>query len=56
MNQFNAVQIIALLGWLVLAGGAFASYQLGWRESIRMALLWAGIFIAVALAFSLAMG
>lgn len=56
MSDINAVQIVALLGWLLLAGSAFAGYRLGWKESIRMALIWAGIFVAVALAFSLAMG
>lgn len=50
------VQIVALIGWLILAGGAFASYKLGWKENLRMALTWAGIFVAVALLFSLAMG
>lgn len=56
MTNFGAVQIVALLGWLLLAGGALASYRLGWKESVRMALLWAGIFVAGALIFSLAMG
>ncbi|MCT2558639.1 hypothetical protein N0B51_06570 [Tsuneonella sp. YG55] len=56
MNEISTVQIVALLGWLLLAGSAFAGYRLGWKESIRLALLWAGIFIAVGLAFSLAMG
>lgn len=56
MSEFGVVQIVALLGWLLLAGGAVASYRLGWKENIRLALVWAGIFIAVALMFSLAMG
>ena len=56
MNEYGAVQLVALLGWLVLAVSAFASYRLGWKESVRMALLWAGIFMAVALLFSLVMG
>jgi hypothetical protein len=55
VNEFNTVQIVALLGWLLFAGSAFAGYRLGWKEGLRMALLWAGIFVAVALAFSLAM-
>ena len=56
MNQFGAVHLIALLGWLILASSAVASYRLGWKENVRMALTWAGIFVAVALAFSLVMG
>jgi hypothetical protein len=56
VNQYGAVQLIALIGWLVLAGSAFASYRLSWKENVRLALTWAGIFVAVALVFSLAMG
>lgn len=56
MNEYAAIQIVALIAWLVLAGSALASFRLGWKESVRMALLWAGIFTAVALLFSLAMG
>ncbi|GGD92524.1 hypothetical protein GCM10011515_10310 [Tsuneonella deserti] len=53
MTDLGAVQIVVLLGWLILAGSAIASYRLGWKENVRMGLTWAGIFIAVALAFSL---
>ncbi len=56
MNGYGTVQLVALLGWLLLAGSAFAGYRLGWKESVRMALVWVGIFVAVALAFSLATG
>jgi hypothetical protein len=56
VNEFGAVQLVALLGWLILAGSAFASYRLGWKESVRMGLVWAGIFVAVGLLFSMVMG
>jgi hypothetical protein len=56
VNAFGTVQFIALLGWLILAGSAFASYRLGWKESVRLGLVWAGIFVAVALGFSMVMG
>jgi hypothetical protein len=56
MNQLAQVQLVALLGWLILAGSAFASYRLGWKENVRLALTWTGIFVAVALVFSLATG
>ena len=56
MNEFGAVQLVALFGWLILAGSAFASYRLGWKESVRMGLVWAGIFVAVGLLFSMVMG
>ncbi|ABC63340.1 hypothetical protein [Erythrobacter litoralis] len=53
MNQFDTVQIIALLGWLVLAGGALASYRLSWKSGLRLALIWATIFLSVYLFISL---
>ena len=56
MNEYGAVQIVALAACLVLAGSALASHRLGWKESVRMALLWAGIFTGLALLFSLVMG
>ncbi|WP_164549367.1 hypothetical protein [Tsuneonella rigui] len=56
MNEFTAVHIVALIGCLILAGSAFASYRLGWKENIRLALTWVGIFVAVSLVFSLATG
>ncbi len=55
MSDYGAVQLIALVAWLVLAGSALASFRLGWKESVRMALTWAGIFVAVALVFSMVM-
>ncbi len=38
------VSIIALLGWLVLAGSAFASYRLSWGKTAQLALTWLAIF------------
>jgi len=56
VNSFGAVQLVALLGWFILTGSAVASYRLGWKENVRLALIWAGIFLGVALLFSLVMG
>ena len=56
MTEGSVVQIIALIAWLILATSAFASFRLGWKENVRLALVWAGIFVSVALVFSLAMG
>jgi len=53
LTEIGTVQLIALFGWLILSGSAFASYRLGWKDSVRMALTWAGIFVAVALLFSM---
>lgn len=39
------VAIIALLGWLVLVGGALASYRLGASKMIRLVLIWLAIFV-----------
>jgi hypothetical protein len=55
VNEFAVIQLVALAGCLILVASAVASFRLGWKESVRMALVWAGIFVAVALLFSLAM-
>ena len=51
MNELTIVQGVALLGWLILAGGALASFRLGWGQALKMALVWATIFATVALFF-----
>ena len=56
MTEYSWVHLVALGGWLILAAGAFASYRLRWSQAIRMALIWAGIFLAVGLLFSMVMG
>jgi hypothetical protein len=56
VSEAGIVQLIALFAWLILAGSAVASFRLGWKESVRIGLIWAGIFVAVFLAFSLVMG
>jgi hypothetical protein len=53
VNQFDTVQLIALLGWLILAGSALASFRLGWKDGLRMALIWGVIFVSVYLLFSI---
>ena len=52
MNQFDTVQLVALFGWLILAGGALASFKLQWKEGLRLAFIWASIFATVFLLFS----
>ncbi|MEL6486379.1 MAG: hypothetical protein AAFQ13_04450 [Pseudomonadota bacterium] len=44
MNDVAIVSVIALLGWLVLAGSAFASYRLSWGKTAQLALVWLAIF------------
>lgn len=53
MNDMATLQIVALLGWLILAGSALASYKLSWRKALRMGLIWAAIFVGVAILFSI---
>ncbi|MDC0886366.1 hypothetical protein OAS19_01045 [Altererythrobacter sp.] len=53
MTDFDTVQLIALIGWLVLAAGALASYKLSWKSGLKMALVWGSIFTGVAFFISL---
>ena len=49
MNEYEVVRIIALVGWLVLMLGAFASFRLNWKTSLRHALIWAVIITGLML-------
>ena len=49
MNEFEIVQVVALVGWLVLALGAFAAHGLNWKTSLRHALIWAVIITGLML-------
>ena len=51
MTAIALVSIIGLLGWLVLAGSEYRSFQLGGRKSLRLVLIWLLLFAAVGLAF-----
>ena len=44
MSEVSVVSIVALLGWLILAGSAMASFRLGWSKIVQMALVWFAIF------------
>ena len=44
MNEGAIISIVALLGWLILAGSAMASYRLGWSKMLQLALVWLAIF------------
>ncbi len=56
MNEFATVQLISLIAWLILAATAVASFRLDWKESVRLSLMWAGIFLGVFLVFTLVIG
>lgn len=53
MSEDSVVGLVALIGWLILAGSAFASYRLSLRKGLKLALIWAAIFLGVYLLFSL---
>ncbi len=44
MSEMAIVQIIALVGWLVIVGSAYASYQMSWGKTAQYALTWVAIF------------
>lgn len=44
MDQGALISIVALVGWLVLAGSAIASFKLGWSKILQLALVWFAIF------------
>lgn len=47
MNDIALISIVAMLGWLVLAGSAFASFRLGWGKTLRLVLVWLAIFVGL---------
>jgi len=49
MNEYNIVQLIALVGFLILCVSALASYRLNWKSGIKLILIWGCIFAAVVL-------
>ncbi len=44
MNEGSIISIVALLGWLILAGSALASFRMGWGKMAQLALVWLAIF------------
>ena len=44
-SQGQVISLVALIGWLILVVSGFASYRLGARQVIRLALVWAAIFV-----------
>ncbi|MFZ9395248.1 MAG: hypothetical protein ACO25F_04195 [Erythrobacter sp.] len=53
MNEVSVVQIVSLVGFLILAISALASHKLDSAKALRMGLMWAAIFLGVALLFSI---
>lgn len=44
MSESSIISIVALLGWLILAGSALASFRMGWGKMAQLALVWLAIF------------
>ena len=36
-----------MLGWLILAGSALASFRMGWGKMAQLALVWLAIFVGL---------
>ena len=49
MSEYAVLSIVAMVGWLVLMMGSFASFRLGWSKTIQMALVWLAIFVGATL-------
>lgn len=56
MTEYDWVQLISVVGFLVLAGSALASHRLSLRKGLVMALAWGSIFLAAFLVFDLIRG
>lgn len=56
MNEFDTVQLVSLLGFLILAGSALVGQRLNWKKGAVIALTWAGIFVMCFLFISLVTG
>ena len=44
MTNGALISIVAMVGWLILAGSALASFRLGWNRILQLALIWLAIF------------
>lgn len=53
MSEGSLISIVALLGWLILAGSALASFRLGWSKILQLALVWLAIFAGLFVAADL---
>ena len=51
MSTLALVSIISLLGWLVLALSSYRSQQVPRGKTIKIILLWIGIFAGVSALF-----
>ena len=50
--NYQLVSIVALAGWLILALSAYRSHRMSGRKTLTYVLVWASIFLAVAMVFA----
>ena len=53
MTTLALVSLISLLGWLVLMIGSWRSHRVSRSATIRMVLIWVGIFLAITVVMGL---
>ena len=56
MNEGQIVALVAMVGWLILAAGALASYRLNWSKALKMGLTWVAVFAGLFLLFDIVRG
>jgi hypothetical protein len=44
MNEGAIISLVSLVGFLVLAGSALASYRMSWGKFAQLSLVWLAIF------------
>ena len=52
--SYQLVSIIALAGWLILALSAYRSHRMSGPKTLTYVLVWASIFLVVAMVFGAA--
>ena len=52
MSEYGWVSLIALMGWLVLALGAYRAHRISAGKTVVLALTWGAIFLLVTAIFA----
>lgn len=53
MSTLAIVSLVSLLGWLVLMLASWRSHQVSKSATLKMVLIWVGVFLAVTLVMGL---
>ena len=56
VSEDQLVQLIAIFASLVLVTTGLQARRLSWSKGVRLALIWAGIFVIVTLFISIVTG